>query len=83
MDAGDKARMILRGVAVYSIISLTLALIIWDIISIAVPPPSVEWALLFVASNAAFLAGGWYAFYFWPRGLRAKAIPQRNPAKDR
>jgi hypothetical protein len=71
MDAGEKARMILRGVGVYITLALFLAVILWDAISFLIPPPNVEWALLFIVGNAAFVIGGWYAFYHWPRHLRA------------
>jgi hypothetical protein len=71
MDTGGKARTILRGVGVYAALILTLAVIIWDVISFLIPPPNAEWALLLTAGNAAFLIGGWYAFYHWPRHLRA------------
>ena len=71
MSAVGKLRIVLKGVGVYAALSLALAVIIWDIISIGIPPPNAEWALLLIVGNAAFLIGGWYAFYHWPRHLGA------------
>ncbi len=71
MATKETARMVLRGVGVYVALILMITVIIWDLVSIAIPPPSVEWALLFTIANAALLVSGWAAFYHWPRRVRA------------
>jgi hypothetical protein len=65
-----RTQIALRGIRNIVLLTLVFAVIIWDILSIGFPPPTIEWALLFIAANAAFLIGGWYAFRYSSRRSR-------------
>jgi len=63
-----RTRIAFRGIRNVALLTLVFAVIIWDILSMGFPPPTIEWGFLFIAANAAFLIGGWYAFrYSSPR----------------
>jgi len=62
-----QTRIALRGIRNIALLTLVIAVIIWDFLSIGSAPSSIEWALLFIAANAAFVIGGWYAFRYSSR----------------
>jgi len=59
-----RTRIALRGIRNIALLTLVIAVIFWDFLSIGSPPSNIEWALLFIAANAAFAIGGWYAFHY-------------------